>query len=81
MNKKYIVRLSDAARESAIPIVKRLSGTRQKVRRAQILPKTDANVPNWPDSQITSAYRCRIRMSGPKIRILLSFVWTSSLFN
>ena len=34
---KYIVRLSDAERQSAEEVVKRLKGTSQKVRRAQIL--------------------------------------------
>lgn len=61
MHKKYIVRLSDTEREAAERIVKRLKGTNQKVRRAQILLQSDASGPNWPDSQIASAYHCRVR--------------------
>ena len=37
MNKKYIVRLSDAERRVCEEVVKKLKGTSQKVRRAQIL--------------------------------------------
>lgn len=61
MNKKYKVRLRDSEREAAEDIVKRLKGTSQKVRRAQILLQPDADGPHWPDSHIASAYRCRIR--------------------
>jgi hypothetical protein len=59
MQKKYIVRLSEAERQAAEELVKRLKGTGQKVRRAQILLQADANGPNWPDVQIAEAYRCR----------------------
>ena len=59
MQKKYIVRLSEAEREAAEEIVKRLKGTSQKVRRAQILLQSDAEGPNWTDMQIAAAYRCR----------------------
>ena len=37
MNKKYIVRLSDEERGVCQEIVKRLKGTSEKVKRAQIL--------------------------------------------
>ncbi|QEG24974.1 helix-turn-helix domain-containing protein [Mariniblastus fucicola] len=59
MQKKYIVRLSEAERQAAEEIVKRLKGTSQKVRRAQILLQSDADGPNWTDVQIAEAYRCR----------------------
>ncbi len=59
MQKKYIVRLSEAERQSAEELVKRLNGTSQKVRRAQILLQADTSGPNWPDAQIAEAYRCR----------------------
>ena len=39
MNKKYIVRLSDDERGVCQDIVKRLKGTSEKVKRAQILLK------------------------------------------
>lgn len=61
MPKKYIVCLSETERKKAEEIVNRLSGTSQKVRRAQILLQSDTCGPNWPDSQIASAYRCRVR--------------------
>lgn len=61
MQKKYIVRLSDVERQEAESVVKRLKGTSQKVRRAQILLQTDADGPNWTDSQVAQAYRCRIK--------------------
>jgi len=61
MNKQYIVRLNESERQAALAIIKGLKGTNQKVRRAQILLQSDADGPNWPDSQIASAYRCRIR--------------------
>ena len=46
MQKKYIVRLTDEERQTLRSVVKKLSGTSQKVRRAQILLKADANGPN-----------------------------------
>lgn len=61
MNKKYIVRLSEPEREELLNIVKRLKGSSQKVRRAQILLQADSDGPNWTDVQIASAYRCRER--------------------
>ena len=39
MQKKYIVRLSDEERDTLREVVKKLKGTSQKVRRAQILLK------------------------------------------
>ena len=41
MNKKYIVRLSKKEREELLGVVKRLKGSSQKVRRAQVLLKAD----------------------------------------
>ena len=59
MKKKFIVRLNDEEREILRGIQKRLSGSSQKVRRANILLMADANGPNWKDSQIAEAYGCR----------------------
>ena len=42
-------------------IVKKLNGSSQKVRRAQILLKADASGPNWTDEQIAEAFECRTR--------------------
>jgi hypothetical protein len=52
MYKKYIVRLSDGERGVCQGIVKRLKGSSEKVRRAQILLKADADGPGWPDAKI-----------------------------
>jgi transposase len=61
MNKKYIVRLSDEERAVCQDVVKRLKGTSEKVKRAQILLKADADGPGWPDEQIAEAYDCSVR--------------------
>jgi transposase len=61
MDKKYIVRLNDAEREQLNLIVKKFSGSSQKVRRAQILMKSDANGPAWTDKQIADAFGCRTK--------------------
>jgi len=59
MNKKYIVRLTDQERHELAAVIKRLKGTSQKVRRAQILAKADADGPNWTDHRIAEAFGCR----------------------
>jgi hypothetical protein len=42
-------------------VVKKLKGTSQKVRRAQILLKTDADGPAWTDARIAEAFGCRVQ--------------------
>ena len=59
MIKKYIVRLTDEERQTLRSVVKKLSGSSQKVRRAQILLKADADGPSWTDSRIAEAFNCR----------------------
>ena len=61
MLKKYIVRLTDAERESLTQIVRKFSGTSQKVRRAQVLLKADADGPGWTDARIADAFDCRTK--------------------
>jgi hypothetical protein len=61
MNKRYIVRLSDEERQVCQQVVKKLQGTSQKVRRAQILLKADADGPNWTDARIAEAFSCRVQ--------------------
>lgn len=61
MYKKYIVRLSDEERQVCQEVVKKLKGSSQKVRRAQILLQADADGPNWPDVRIAEAYHCRVQ--------------------
>ncbi len=61
MEKKYIVRLSEEERRELNEVIRTLSGTSQKVRRAQILLKADADGPCWTDEQIADAFSCRTR--------------------
>lgn len=61
MNKKYIVRLSEAERRVCLEVVKKLKGTSQQVRRAQILLAADADGPAWTDARIATAYHCRVQ--------------------
>ena len=61
MQKKYIVRLSDEERQELHHVIKKLSGTSQKVRRAQILLKADADGPAWTDARIAEAFNCRTK--------------------
>ena len=48
MAKKYVVRLSGQEQAQLLDIVKKLKGTSQKVKRANILLKADVNGPNCP---------------------------------
>lgn len=59
MQKHYIVRLGDEERALLKMVVKKFKGTSQKVRRAQVLLKADANGPAWSDSRIAEAFGCR----------------------
>jgi Homeodomain-like domain len=59
MNKEYVVRLTDQERDELAAVIKKLKGTSQKVRRAQILLKADADGPNWTDDRIAEAFGCR----------------------
>ncbi len=61
MQKKYVVRLSDEERDRLRSVVKKLKGSSQKVRRAQVLLAADADGPNWTDQQIAEAYSCRTK--------------------
>ena len=59
MPKKYIVRLNESERAELRAVVKKLKGSSQKVRRAQILLKADADGSNWTDERIAEAFSCR----------------------
>jgi hypothetical protein len=61
MQKKFIVRLSDAERQQLRDVVRKLKGTSQKVKRAQILLKADADGPGWTDRKIAEAFDCRVQ--------------------
>ena len=67
MQKKYVVRLTESERRTLDDVIKKLKGTGQMVRRAQILLKADADGPGWTDVRIAEAFRCR-RETVEKIR-------------
>jgi transposase len=53
--------LTDQERDELAVVIKKLKGTSQKVRRAQILSKADVNGPNWTDRRIAEAFGCRTK--------------------
>ena len=59
--KKYIVRLTAQEREVCRQTVRKLSGSSEKVRRAQVLLKVDADGPAWTDQQVADAFSCRTK--------------------
>src|SRR6266568_7373470 len=61
MQKKYVVRLTDAERSTLNTTITKLKGSSQKVRRAQVLLKADADGPGWTDARIADAFGCRIK--------------------
>ena len=61
MLKKYIVRLTDQERSALQKVVEKFKGSSQKVRRAQVLLKADADGPAWTDAQIAEAFGCRTK--------------------
>ncbi len=61
MQKKYVVRLTEEERGELQVVIRKLKGTSQKVRRAQILLKADADGPNWTDQRISEAFACRVQ--------------------
>ena len=61
MQKKYIVRLTDAERATLTAVVKKLKGSSQKVRRAQVLLQADVDGPAWTDAKIAEAVGCRTK--------------------
>jgi len=42
-------------------LIEKLAGTSEKVRRAQILLKADADGPAWIDEKIADAFNCRVQ--------------------
>ena len=59
--KKYIVRLTAQEREICRETIRKLNGSSEKVRRAQMLVKADADGPAWTDQQIADAFSCRTK--------------------
>ena len=67
MKKKYIVRLSVEERAKCEQVIKKLKGSSNKVRRAQMLLKADVAGPGWTDTKIAEAFNARTR-SVEKLR-------------
>ena len=61
MPKKSIVRLAAEERGTLVQVVAKFKGTSQKVRRAQVLLKADADGPGWTDARIAEAFDCRTK--------------------
>jgi Homeodomain-like domain len=59
MKKKYIVRLTDKERTICEATIKAEKGKSEKLRRATILLKADADGPAWDDAKISEAVGCR----------------------
>ena len=77
-SKKYVVRLTDAERETLQLIAGKFKGNSQKIRRAQVLLKADADGPDWTDARIAEAFGCRTQ-TVENIRerfVTQGFEWT-----
>ena len=61
MNKKYIVRLTEEERAVCEATIQEQTGKSEKLRRATILLKADADGPAWADAKISEAVGCRTR--------------------
>jgi hypothetical protein len=61
MQKRYVVRLTDGEQEVLNGVVKKRRVSAQKVLRARVLLKADADGPAWTDSAIANAFDCRTK--------------------
>jgi len=61
MQKKYMVRLTDAERAILTRLVQKQRVSAQKVRRARVLLKADVDGPNWTDAKIAEAFDGRTK--------------------
>lgn len=64
MSKKYVVRLTDEERERLTRLVSSGRAAAQKIRRANILLKTDVDGPAWTDRRIAEAFGCWVQTVG-----------------
>lgn len=58
MNEKFIVRLTDEERVALSALVTKGKAAAYKIKHANVLLKTDAAGPAWPDSKIAEAFSC-----------------------
>jgi homeodomain-containing protein len=78
MQKKYVVRLTDVERETLNLVLKKKRVSSQRVRRAQILLKADADGPHWTDAEVADAFNCRTKtVENIRQRLVTEgFEWT-----
>lgn len=67
MVKMYVVRLSHSERETLNDLIKKQRVAAQRVLRAQVLLKADADGPRWTDVKIAEAFDCQ-RQTVERIR-------------
>jgi transposase len=58
MNKKYVVRLTEAEREHLEEVVSKGKAAAYRIKHANLLLKTDADGPNWSDEEAADAFGC-----------------------
>ena len=61
MQKRYIVRLTEEERETCRDVIRRLKGSSERVRRAQVPLHADTDGPGWTDRAIAAAFSCRVK--------------------
>ena len=61
MQKKYVVRLTDAERATLNVLLKKKRVSSQKVLRARVLLKADSDGPQWTNAEIANAFDCRTK--------------------
>ena len=61
MQKKYVVRLSESERNALSELISKRRVSGQKVLRARVLLKADADGPCWSDAEIARAFDCRTK--------------------
>jgi hypothetical protein len=79
MHKKSSVRLSEQERQTCTEVIKKLKGSSQKVRRAHLLLKADAEGPAWTDGRIADAFHCRVQTIEHFRKRLVTEGWTLAL--
>jgi hypothetical protein len=67
MVKIFVVRLSHSERETLNDLIKKQRVAAQRVLRAQVLLKADADGPMWADAKIAEAFDCQ-RQTVERIR-------------
>jgi hypothetical protein len=58
MNKTYLVRLTDDARQGLLQLTKRGKAAASQIKHAPIFLHVDANGPNWSDAHVAQALPC-----------------------